>query len=146
MKNLHRAINFASTMHEKQFDKQGRPYILHVLRVMTNVSLETDDADIVVAAALHDIVEDTSITITMIDDVFGPHVANIVDHLTRMQDEDYVDYIKRVSELRSATLIKIADLRDNMARIPGHMPGDKWDNLYNKYRDAVTFLEGSINE
>ena len=115
--NLERAINIAVKSHEGQTDKAGAPYILHALRVM--MRMETEHAKI--AAVLHDVIEDTSVTI---DDLrqagFTTDVLSTLDHLTHRADEPYESYIERVSVHPMARRIKITDLEDNMdmKRVP----------------------------
>jgi len=111
MPTLERAIAIAAEAHEGQTDKAGAPYILHVLRVV--VASPAGDAKI--AAALHDLVEDTDWTL---DDLrergFSWIVIDAVEALTRRADEVYSDYIERVAKNDLARKVKLADLRDNM--------------------------------
>ena len=113
MKNklLSRAIILATELHEGQVDKGGNPYILHPLRVMTNVkSLEGK-----IVAVLHDTIEDTDITVEdLISKGFTDDVVEAVELLSKPKQEDYIKYIKRIKENPLAREVKIADLQDNM--------------------------------
>ena len=78
-----RARQFATVAHQTQTRKySGRPYIEHPLAVARMVARFDHDEDMVIAALLHDTVEDTSVTIGEIECVFGPGVAVLVNDLT----------------------------------------------------------------
>ena len=82
---IHKAYKFASDCHVDQKRRSGEPYITHPLAVANiNVTtLKLDNAS-VVAAILHDTVEDTSATIEDIQNEFGTEVAHLVDGLTKI--------------------------------------------------------------
>ncbi len=108
---LEEAIELALSTHKGQTQRNGAPYILHPLYVMQNVkglALQT-------AAVLHDVVEDSPITL---DDLrsegFSEEVVRLVDALSRREGETYEEYIKRLSGTPAAIPIKLADLRHNM--------------------------------
>jgi (p)ppGpp synthase/HD superfamily hydrolase len=108
---LERAIELAVENHKGQVDKAGKPYILHPLRLM--MSVDSDDEKIV--AVMHDIVEDTNITL---DDLkiegFSQQVVTAIGCVTKRKGEDYNSFIKRISRNPLATKVKLADLEDNM--------------------------------
>ncbi|MBI3679974.1 MAG: HD domain-containing protein [Acidobacteria bacterium] len=114
----------AARMHKGQTDKAGQPYILHLIRVM--LRMEDDDSRIV--AVLHDLVEDTSVTL---DDLraagYSERVLAAVDALTRRTGEEYAAFIERVAHDPVARLVKLADLTDNMNlnRLPGVSDADR---------------------
>jgi (p)ppGpp synthase/HD superfamily hydrolase len=108
---LEKAIELAATHHAGQTDKAGAPYILHVLRVM--MKQDSDAARIV--AALHDVVEDTRITVADLARAgFGAEVVAAVDLLTRRPDVAYDVYLEAIAANPLARAVKIADLEDNM--------------------------------
>lgn len=83
--NIEEAYDFAFKMHEGQTRKSGVPYIHHLIEVAMIVStLHTGPATII-AALLHDVVEDTEVTVGEIEKMFGKDVATIVDSLTKIQ-------------------------------------------------------------
>jgi len=115
MKNSHplleRAIELAVINHKGQTDKADQPYILHPLRLM--MSMDTDEKRIV--AVLHDIVEDTPITLDNLrEEGFGEKIVAAIDCVTKRDGEDYDSFIKRISKNPIATEVKLADLNDNM--------------------------------
>jgi (p)ppGpp synthase/HD superfamily hydrolase len=108
---LEKAIALAATYHAGQTDKVGQPYILHTLRVM--MKQQSEDARIV--AVLHDVVEDTAITIADLSRAgFSDAVVAAVDLLTRRPDVAYDDYLEAIAANPLARAVKIADLEDNM--------------------------------
>ena len=82
--NITDAINFSQDYHKNQFRKSGEPYIIHPLSVASIVSAYGGDEQMVIAALLHDVVEDTSCKIEEIDTRFGKEVADLVSGLTKI--------------------------------------------------------------
>jgi (p)ppGpp synthase/HD superfamily hydrolase len=94
----------------------GRPYIIHPEQVAACVAGFTDDPLAQVVAYLHDTVEDTAVTLAEIEAQFGAEVAADVAALTHTDpDEPYMDAIARAARRPRARLVKLADLRANMA-------------------------------
>ena len=111
MATLERAILLAVQAHQGQKDKNGEPYILHPIRVMCRVDTETEK----IIAILHDVVEDTPITLKDLEEAgYPPEVISGVDALSRRADETYGQFIERVNLNPIARRIKLADLEDNM--------------------------------
>ena len=79
-----RAVKMATKAHEGQFRKSGDPYIVHPLAVMTMVQDWGMDEDTIIAAVLHDTVEDTEVTLEDIRKEFGETVAFLVDGVTKL--------------------------------------------------------------
>lgn len=136
MKTLTDAIKLACDAHSGQFDKGGQPYILHPLRVMMMLSGEKR----MIAAVLHDVVEDAGIELSLISHWFGAEVAQAVDALSRREGESYGDFIERCANDPIACSVKWADLQDNMdlSRIPD--PGEADYARMEKYRKAADLL------
>tara|TARA_Y100000588_G_scaffold179000_2_gene192893 strand:- start:3504 stop:5729 length:2226 start_codon:yes stop_codon:yes gene_type:complete len=83
------AYEYANRCHEGQMRKSGEPYIAHPLETALFLAGLHLDSNTIVAALLHDVVEDCGVTLEEIDQRFGPHVAKLVDgvtKLTRMDD------------------------------------------------------------
>ena len=104
------AIRVALTAHAGQVDKGGQPYILHPLRVMLACKTPTEQA----VAALHDVVEDSGLSLASIETLFGGEIAEAVDALTRREGEIYAHFIERCAANPLARTVKLADLADNM--------------------------------
>ena len=101
----------AARAHHGQLDKNGEPYILHVLRVM----LRQRDEESRIVAMLHDVVEDTPMTLKDLRSAgFSGEVCRAVNCLTRRPGEAYEVMISRVAANALARRVKIADLEDNM--------------------------------
>lgn len=111
MATLEDAIQLAAEAHRGQRDRNGQPYVLHVLRVMLRVTTEDERT----AAVLHDLVEDTPHTL---DDLrtlgFSEEVVRAVDCLTHRDGEPYDAYVERAASDPIARTVKLADLEDNL--------------------------------
>ena len=79
MNQIEKAVAFATKAHAGQFRKgTDRPYILHPIETMAIVMRHTWDDDVIAAAVLHDVVEDTSVTLKRVEKEFGARVASLV--------------------------------------------------------------------
>ncbi len=81
---IEKALNFAIKAHEGQKRKSGEDYVVHPILVAIITSFFNKDEDMVTAAVLHDIVEDTPYTIEYIKKEFGDSIANLVEGLTKI--------------------------------------------------------------
>ncbi|MNM71863.1 Bifunctional (p)ppGpp synthase/hydrolase relA [compost metagenome] len=136
---LEKSIIIATKAHSGQFDKGGSPYILHPLRVM--LSLDNDEDRIV--GILHDVLEDTSITLQHLEDNGFLGEIEILDALvsiTRKSNESYKDFILRVKLNPIALRVKLADLRDNMNISRINNPTEKDFARIEKYKKAYKLL------
>lgn len=144
---LAKAIAVAAYAHDGQVDKQDVPYIFHPLRVMEQVrqwregtaSLELQE--MLVAAVLHDVVEDTAVTLDEITTVFGSEVAYLVDLLTHREHEPNDDYIHRVASDARTRIIKRADMMDNRRRM-SDLDSETRKRLRAKYDRAGWIIDG----
>ena len=137
--SLEHAIQLAVQCHAGQVDKGGAPYILHPLSVMRAV----DGYKTKIAAVLHDVSEDTGIRPSSLEAAGFPLVSVIaIEILTHPRGEPYTDYIERVSQNRMATIVKVADLLDNMDfnRIKAPLTEDDEVRL-DKYTRAFRMLQ-----
>lgn len=103
------AFELALAAHAGQTDKAGAAYIGHVARVAAGVS--NDPARVV--ALLHDVVEDTDVSLGTVEEHFGNEIANAVDAITRRSGEASRDYYARVKADPLALEVKLSDLADN---------------------------------
>jgi GTP diphosphokinase / guanosine-3',5'-bis(diphosphate) 3'-diphosphatase len=124
MATLERAIAIAASAHAGQVDKSGQPYILHPLRVM----LRVEKIEEKIAAVLHDVVEDTSVSL---DDLsaegFSTDVLSAVEALTKRNGETRLEAAKRAAVNPIARVVKLADNAENMdlSRIPNFTEKDR---------------------
>lgn len=134
------ALLLAVTAHRGQKDKGGAPYVLHPLRVMLSLGEPAE----MIAAVLHDTVEDGGLTLEELRRKgFPDEVVCALDALTRRPGESYADYLGRVRENPIAMRVKVADLEDNLdeSRIPN--PTDRDRERWEEYRRALAELVGS---
>ena len=122
---IHKAYDYALKLHKDQSRKSGEPYIIHPLNVACILSnLELDD-ETICAALLHDVVEDTPITIEEIEKEFGTAIAEMVAGVTKLgtlryvssedrQMEDYRKMFLAMGKDIRVILIKLADRLHNM--------------------------------
>jgi (p)ppGpp synthase/HD superfamily hydrolase len=109
---LGKVLVLATNAHAGQFDRGGKPYILHPLKVMHY--LKSDDEELQCMALLHDVVEDTKTTWDDLRDIgCTERVINGVKALTKMPGESYDQYKERVFANPDAMQVKMADLRHN---------------------------------
>lgn len=145
MSTLARAIIIATKAHEGQTDKAGLPYITHPLRVMQLVKTPQEK----IVAVLHDIVEDTTVTIQdLMAEGFDADVLRAIDLLTHKKGEMYHEYVFRLKGDPIATAVKLADLTDNtrIDRVimrPGKIPPDSRRLI--KYVMSYKYLTDEID-
>lgn len=110
-KILEIAIRIAQDAHSGQSDKAGRPYIAHPVKVMNSVSSIEEK----IVAILHDVMEDTDVTSDDLREAGIPEKLILeIEALTHAPSMEYDEYIKRVSHFSIASVVKLADLKDNM--------------------------------
>jgi (p)ppGpp synthase/HD superfamily hydrolase len=111
MSTLEDAIALAVQAHRGQRDKAGAPYILHPIRVMLRQESEEER----MAAVLHDVVEDTSWTLSALREAGYPEaVVGAVECLTKREGENYDAFVDRLMENPIARRVKLADIEDNL--------------------------------
>lgn len=124
-KQIRAAFDMALDAHKDMRRKSGEPYILHPLAVAQTVAEDIGlDSTAVVAALLHDVVEDTHVRLEEIEKIFGKKVASIVDGLTKIsgvfehgssqQAENFRKMLLTLSDDVRVILIKLADRLNNM--------------------------------
>lgn len=121
---ISKAYDFAKKKHEGQLRKSGEPYFMHLTEVAYILSELRCDTQTIVAALLHDCVEDTSVKIEDIKKEFGDDVATIVDGVTKIQrvklkkEENLAENIRKIilatGKDYRVILVKLADRLHNM--------------------------------
>jgi (p)ppGpp synthase/HD superfamily hydrolase len=137
---LDAAIQLARRAHEGQLDKAGKPYIAHPLRVMGKLRDEHER----MAAVLHDVVEDTWVTLADLKAAGCPEeVLAAVAAISKQPGEDQVTYLARVAANPIARAVKRADIADNMSpeRLARLDPATR-ERLQAKYESALRHLDG----
>ncbi|MDP3711809.1 MAG: bifunctional (p)ppGpp synthetase/guanosine-3',5'-bis(diphosphate) 3'-pyrophosphohydrolase [Mycobacteriales bacterium] len=133
VKVVQRAYEVAEQVHDGQRRKSGDPYITHPLAVTTILAELGMDTTTLVAALLHDTVEDTAYTLAQVEDDFGADVAHLVDGVTKIDKVKFGDAAKAETIRKMVVamardprvlVIKLADRLHNM-RTLRYMPQDK---------------------
>lgn len=134
---LEKAIEIAVEAHRGQIDKAGKEYILHPMRVMLRGRNDTE----MIVGILHDVVEDTPITIDMLRlEGFSEDILAALECVTKRRGESYGAFIDRVLTNPLATQVKLYDMEDNMNRdrIPYPTPKDEARfRKYEKYHKVI---------
>jgi len=107
-RQVEKAYKFAELAHEGQFRKSGDPYITHPVAVATNLAELELDVDTISAALLHDVIEDTSVTLPEIRDEFGDEIAYITDGVTKLERFKFSSREERQAENMRKMLIAMA--------------------------------------
>lgn len=150
-----RAAKFAADAHrhQRRADKEKSPYIGHPLAladILTNEGGVTD-VSVIVAALLHDVVEDTETSIAEIHAQFGVEVAGIVaevsdDKALEPAERKRLQVVKAPSKSDQAKLVKLADktanLRDIASAPPAHWSMDRRHQYFDWAREVVQGLRG----
>jgi GTP pyrophosphokinase len=131
---LRRSYTIAERMHRGQMRKSGEPYITHPLAVAQILAELGMDTTTLVAALLHDTVEDTSYTLPALRSEFGPEVALLVDGVTKF-DKVYFGETAEVETIRKmlvlagrdvrVLVIKLADRLHNMRTLDARSPASR---------------------
>ncbi|KQO67160.1 MULTISPECIES: bifunctional (p)ppGpp synthetase/guanosine-3',5'-bis(diphosphate) 3'-pyrophosphohydrolase [unclassified Methylobacterium] len=151
---LNRAYVYAMRAHGTQKRASGDPFFAHPLEVAAILTdLRLDDATIV-AAVLHDTVEDTAATLDEIRELFSPEIGALVDGLTKLkrldlvskraaQGENFRKLLLAVAADVRVLLVKLADRLHNM-RTLHHMRADKRERIAQETLDIYAPLAGRM--
>jgi GTP pyrophosphokinase len=139
---IERAYAKAEAAHAGQFRKSGEPYFTHCVAVAQILAEMHLDAEAIAAALMHDLIEDTTVTLEEIRREFGAAIANIVDGVTKLKNlpiksendkrgrniDRELEYIRKMAlamgdDVR-VVIVKLADRLHNM-RTLGYMPAEK---------------------
>lgn len=132
------ALKIAYDAHHGQVDKGGIPYIFHP----THLAEEMDDEISTCVALLHDVVEDTPVTLETLAKTFPQEVIDAVAVMTHKDGEPYLEYVERIKTNPIARKVKLADLRHNSdeSRLP-NANAATLAHFREKYRKAFEILE-----
>ena len=136
-----KAMKIAYKAHEGQIDKSGLPYIFHPFHVAEQMKDEFSTA----AALLHDVVEDTGITLSELEkEGFPEEVLTAVRLLTRKGETSYLDYIREVRTNDIAVAVKLADIAHNsdVSRLDKVTREDR--ERFDLYAQAMEILKSGV--
>ena len=138
-----KAIKVAYEAHLGQLDYNDVPYIFHPY----HLAEQMDDEISCTVALLHDVVEDTDLTFTDLEQIFPAQVLEIVRLLTHDENIDYFDYIREIKKNPIATKVKLEDLKhnsDESRSIGSNLTQDQLLYWKTKYAKAKEILLRSI--
>lgn len=133
-----KAMQIAYEAHYGQKDLAGAPYIFHPI----HLAEQMDDEDSVCVALLHDVVEDTEMSLDELKAKgFSDRVLTAIGMLTHDKSVPYMEYIRNISRNPLARKVKLADLNHNsdLSRLPEI--NDKALRRLKQYRVAIELLE-----
>lgn len=124
---IKKAIFYAKKYHANQLRQTGEPYYSHPIEVAYLISDYIFRTDIIITSLLHDTLEDTKLTKSMISSIFGTSIANQVEDLTRIKEGRKISSSELVEKLwiqkkYDILLIKLFDRLHNMQTISGKSP------------------------
>lgn len=134
-----KAMQLAYEAHAGQVDYNNVPYIFHPY----HLAEQMDDEISCTVALLHDVVEDTSLTIEDLEQKFPNSVTEVVKLLTHDDNVDYFDYVRKIKTNPIATKVKLADLEhnsDQTRNVGLNVPEEKlryWEEKYTKAQDIL---------
>jgi guanosine-3',5'-bis(diphosphate) 3'-pyrophosphohydrolase len=109
---LRSAFEFSYNAHQNQLRKSGEPYFAHpleVAKILTNLRM---DYETIAGGVLHDVAEDTDITIEKVEQEFGPNIALLVDGVTKISELKLLEFEERQAEnFRKMLLSMVQDIR-----------------------------------
>ena len=135
-----KALKFAYDAHHGQLDYNGIPYIFHPLHLAESMEDEISCC----AALLHDVVEDTAVTMEILCREFPPEVTEVVALLTHDDGSDYFTYVRKIKNHPIARKVKLADLAHNsdQSRCVGSgLTQEQLSYWKEKYEKAKAILE-----
>lgn len=130
------ALQIAQKAHAGQVDKAGKDYILHPMTVASYMDTDIEKT----IAYLHDVLEDTDVTVDALRKIFPNEIVDTLITLTHRKDESYFEYIQRVSTSKLAKKIKVADLLHNLDITRIKEPTKQDYERLEKYKKAILYL------
>ena len=115
---VHRAFLFGAAAHKEQKRKSGEPYITHPLAVAAIMAEMRFDSETVIAAILHDVIEDTPVSKTEVGELFGEEVAELVDGVTKLTQITFETKAEAEAEnMRKMLMAMVRDIRVMMIKL-----------------------------
>ena len=130
------ALQIAQKAHAGQVDKAGKDYILHPMTVASYMDTDIEKT----IAYLHDVLEDSDVTVDALRKIFPNEIVDTLITLTHRKDESYFEYIQRVSKSKLAKKVKVADLLHNLDITRIKEPTKQDYERLEKYKKAILYL------
>ena len=132
-----KALKLSFEAHKEQVDKSGMPYVYHPFHLAEQMK----DEETTIVALLHDVVEDTDITIEEIRKMgFSKDICEALRLMTHDDNEPYMEYVRRIKENPIAKAVKLADLKHNSDLSRLDTVDDKARKRAEKYKQAIDIL------
>ena len=134
-----KAMKIAYEAHSGQVDYNNVPYIFHPY----HLAEQMDDEITCTVALLHDVVEDTDVTIEDLEREFPKEVVEVVKLLTHDEKVDYFDYLKNIKTNHIATKVKLEDIKHNSDRtrnVGSNITEEQLHYWTEKYAKAKEYL------
>lgn len=133
-----KALRISFNAHKNQLDKSGMPYVYHPFHVAEQMKDEYSTC----VALLHDVVEDTDITLDELkSNEFPDNVIEALSLMTHSDDVPYLDYIRNLKDNPIARRVKLADLAHNSDLSRLDVVDEKAVERVNKYKQAILILD-----
>ena len=134
-----KAMMICFEAHKNQKDKSGMPYVYHPF----HLAEQMDEEISCTVALLHDVVEDTEVTLAELEQAFPPAVTEAVCLLTHDKSVDYYDYVRNLKPNAIAKKVKLADLAHNSDEIRSKAAGCSekqilhWREKYSRAKEIL---------
>ena len=134
-----KAMMICFETHKNQKDKSGMPYVFHPF----HLAEQMDEEISCTVALLHDVVEDTEVTLAELEQAFPPAVTEAVCLLTHDKSVDYYDYVRNLKPNAIAKKVKLADLAHNSDEIRSKAAGCSekqilhWREKYSRAKEIL---------
>jgi len=133
-----KALKLCFEKHKDQVDKTGLPYVFHPF----HLAEQMDDEVSTICALLHDVVEDTNTTFEDLENLgFPKEVIDVLKLLTHSENVPYMDYVKNLSQNKTAVKVKMADLKHNSDLTRLDVIDEYAVKRSEKYKEALAYLE-----
>ena len=133
-----KALAVCFEAHKSQVDKSGLPYVFHPFHLAEQMK----DEMTTIVALLHDVIEDTSITVKELRDMgFPAEAIAAIQIMTHDKSIPYMDYVARIKKNPIAREVKLADLRHNSDLTRLNEAAEKDLERIIKYKKAISLLE-----
>ena len=133
-----KALKLCFEKHKDQVDKTGLPYVFHPF----HLAEQMDDEVSTICALLHDVVEDTNTTFEDLENLgFPEEVIDVLKLLTHSENVPYMDYVKNLSQNKTAVKVKIADLKHNSDLTRLDVIDEYAVKRSENYKEALAYLE-----
>lgn len=133
-----KAVKLMFEAHKNQVDKSGLPYVFHPF----HLAEQMDDENTTIVALLHDVIEDTEITLDDFREMgFCEPVCEAIAVMTHEKDVPYMEYVAKIKQNPIARIVKLADLQHNSDLTRVDEIDEGAINRVEKYKATAALLE-----